>query len=546
MTRTRCRLLRLMVAVLLAIPFAHDALAADQVKTTNGIVEGTGPQSSGVRMFKGIPFAAPPVGGLRWKAPEPVKDWQGVRQATQFGPRCMQQPIFGDMNFRSNGMSEDCLYLNVWTSAASATDKLPVLVYFYGGGFRAGDGSEPRYDGESMARRGIVAITVNYRLAEFGFFAHPELTKESAHHASGNQGLLDQVAALRWVKQNIAAFGGDPAKVTIAGESAGSIAVSALMTSPIARGLFARAIGESGAMIAPTTPPVPLADAERIGTQFAASAGAASLEALRAMSTQQIVDAAAKPGAVRFPAAIDGYFLQAPPVDTFAAGGQAHVPLLVGSNSQENGPRQLLGDDPPTLEGFASAVRRQFTVAADEVLKAYAPSKPEDVEQAATDLASDRFIAYSTWKWMESHGRTGGSPVFYYYYSRPRPAMTAAMGNAVPGLAGGVTRGTGSAANRPPPPRGAAHSAEIEYAMGNLATNTVFAWTPDDFKVSQVMQAYFANFIKAGNPNGAGLPKWQAANDGAEVHRMRIDVEPRLEPETRTPRYRVLEKVYGK
>src|SRR4029077_5819157 len=167
-----------------------------------------------------------------------------------------------------------------------------------------------------------------------------------------------------------------------------------------------------------------------------------------------------------------------------------------------------------TLEGFERAVRRQFTVSVDEVLKAYAASTAEDVEQAATDLASDRFIAYSTWKWMESHGRTGGSPVFYYYYSRPRPAMTAAMGDAVPNLAGGVTRGTGSAANRPPPPRGAAHSAEIEYAMGNLATNTVFAWTPDDFKVSQVMQDYFANFIKTGNPNGAGLPKWQAANDG--------------------------------
>jgi len=458
----------------------------------------------------------------------------------------MQLPIFGDMNFRSNGMSEDCLYLNVWTPAASAADKLPVLVYFYGGGFRAGDGSEPRYDGESMARRGIVALTVNYRLGEFGFFAHPELTAESPQHASGNQGLLDQVAALRWVKQNIAAFGGDPAKVTIAGESAGSIAVSALMASPISNTLFARAIGESGAMIAPTTPPVPLAEAERIGTQFAASAGAASLAALRAMSTQQVVDTAAKPGAVRMPAAIDGYFLKARPVDTFTTGGQAHVPLLVGSNSQENGPRQILGDDPPTVEGFEHAVRRVFTVGADEVLKAYSPAKPEDVEQAATDLASDRFIAYSTWKWMESHGRTGGSPVFYYYYSRPRPAMTAAMGDAVANLAGGVTRGAGSAANRQPPPRGAAHSAEIEYAMGNLATNKVFEWTPDDFKVSRVMQDYFANFIKTGNPNGPGLPKWQAANDGAQVQRMRIDVEPRLELETRTPRYKVLDKVYAK
>ena len=271
---------------------AGDVLAADRVKTTSGVVEGTGRQASGVRMFKGIPFAAPPVGELRWKAPQPVKSWQGVRPATQFGARCMQQPMFGDMNFRSNGMSEDCLYLNVWTPATASADRLPVLVYFFGGGFRAGDGSEPRYDGEAMARRGIVALTVNYRLAEFGFFAHPELTAESPNHASGNQGFLDQTAALQWVKRNIAGFGGDPSQVTIAGESAGSISVSALMVSPVAKTLFARAIGESGAMFGPTIPPVPLADAERIGTQVAASAGASSLEALRALSTQEIVDAA--------------------------------------------------------------------------------------------------------------------------------------------------------------------------------------------------------------------------------------------------------------
>jgi len=231
--RTRAEIRTALTAALFAIGLAGDARAADQVKTTNGMVEGTGPQSSGIRVFRGIPFAAPPVGDLRWKPPQPVADWEGVRAATQFGPRCMQQSVFGDMNFRSNGMSEDCLYLNVWTPAASAADRLPVLVYLYGGGFRAGDGSEPRYDGESMARRGIVAVTVNYRLAEFGFFAHPELTSESAHHASGNQGLLDQAAALEWVKRNIAAFGGDPAQVTVAGESAGSISVSALNAGTI-------------------------------------------------------------------------------------------------------------------------------------------------------------------------------------------------------------------------------------------------------------------------------------------------------------------------
>src|SRR5947209_4525942 len=194
----------------------------DRVKTANGVIQGTGRQASGVRMFKGIPFAAPPTGDLRWRPPQPVKNWDGVREASQFGPRCMQHPIFGDMNFRSNGMSEDCLYLNVWTPAKSANDRLPVLVYFFGGGFVAGDGSEPRYDGESMATKGIVALTVNCRLGVFGFMAHPDLTKESPQHASGNYALLEQYAALHWVRDNIAAFGGDPKKVTIAGGSASS------------------------------------------------------------------------------------------------------------------------------------------------------------------------------------------------------------------------------------------------------------------------------------------------------------------------------------
>jgi len=205
------------------------ALGADRVKVANGTLEGAGPQPSGVRAFKGIPYAQPPVGDQRWRAPQAAKNWTGVREAMQFGPRCMQGSMFGDMVFRSNGMSEDCLYLNVWTPAKSSSEKLPVLVYFFGGGFMAGDGSEPRYDGESMASKGIVALTVNYRLGAFGFMAHPDLTKESPHHGSGNYALLDQNAALQWVQKNIAAFGGDPRRVTIAGESAGSIAVSAQM-----------------------------------------------------------------------------------------------------------------------------------------------------------------------------------------------------------------------------------------------------------------------------------------------------------------------------
>ena len=221
--------------------------ATPQVKTENGILEGV--DESGVKTFKGVPFAAPPVGNFRWREPQPVQRWTGVRKADKFGPRAMQLPIFGDMNFRSDGVSEDCLYLNVWTPAKSGNEKLPVLVYFYGGGFLAGDGSELRYDGESIARKGIVSVTVNYRLGVFGFFAYPELTKESPHHASGNYGLLDQNAALRWVQKNIAAFGGDPKKVTIAGESAASFSVSAQMASPLSKNLIAGAIGESGSLL---------------------------------------------------------------------------------------------------------------------------------------------------------------------------------------------------------------------------------------------------------------------------------------------------------
>src|SRR5437773_3764707 len=248
-------LLLLMLASSIVVAQLNNSLP--RINTANGVLEGV--DESGIKTFKGVPFAAPPVGNLRWREPQPVKNWSGIRKADKFGPRAMQLNVFGDMSFRSDGMNEDCLYLNVWTPAKTGDERLPVLVYFYGGGFVAGDGSEPRYDGERMARKGIVALTVNYRLGVFGFLAHPELTKESPHHASGNYALLDQRAALQWVQTNIAAFGGDPKKVTIAGESAGSIAVSAQMASPLSKHLIAGAIGESGALIAPTLPPVPLA-----------------------------------------------------------------------------------------------------------------------------------------------------------------------------------------------------------------------------------------------------------------------------------------------
>jgi para-nitrobenzyl esterase len=316
------------IAVFFAGSVGVEAFQGNQAKVSCGLLEGTLEAGTGVRAFRGIPFAKPPVGDLRWKPPQLANKWEGVRKANKFGPRAMQRPIFGDMGFRSDGMSEDCLYLNIWTPAKSGKERLPVLVYFYGGGFAAGDGSEGRYDGESMARRGIVAVTVNYRLNVFGFFAHPELTRESGHHASGNYGLLDQAAALRWVHENIGAFCGDPKQVTIAGESAGSISVSAHIASPLSRNLFARAIGESGSLLGTLTP-VPLGQAEQTGLRFATNSGANSLSQLRALPADKLLEATGKPGTPWFGLAVDGLFFPKDPVAVFAAGEQSKVPLLV-------------------------------------------------------------------------------------------------------------------------------------------------------------------------------------------------------------------------
>ena len=517
---------------------AGNNLADNQVSVASGRLAGA-TAASGIHEFKGIPYAAPPVGPRRWQAPQPAQPWKDVRPATQFGPRAMQLPLFGDMNFRSNGVSEDCLYLNVWTGAKASQEKRPVLVYFYGGGFVAGDGSEPRYDGEALAKKGIVTVTVNYRLGVFGFMAHPELTKESPHHASGNYGLLDQQAAIQWVKKNIAAFGGDPAHITIGGESAGSWSVSAQMAAPASKGLIKGAIAESGSLLG--LQPLPtLAQGEQTGVAFGTSLGAGSLAALRALPAQQVLEASGKQGAPRFSPIVDGYFLPKQPTEIFAAGQQAHVPLLVGWNSQEMTYQMVMGPAAPTLDNYRAAMQKLYGDRAAEALKQYPAATDAEVEQAANNLAGDRFIAYSTWKLADAQLQTGGQPVYRYLYARPRPAMTPEMGNATANLAGGVSKGTG-AATPAPPAKGAVHSAEIEYALGNLPTNKVFAWTPDDYKVSEVMQGYFANFIKTGNPNGAGLPTWPAASQqGGQV--LRLDVTTKAEPDQTRARYQFLEQ----
>ncbi|MDB5112614.1 MAG: carboxylesterase, partial [Mucilaginibacter sp.] len=497
-----------------------------QVKITNGILEGTVNDLS-IKSFKGIPFAKPPVGELRWKEPQPAENWQGVRKADQFGNSPMQKKVFSDMIFRSPGISEDCLYLNVWTPAKSFKEKLPVLVYFYGGGFVAGDGSEGRYDGESMARKGIVAITVNYRLGVFGFLAHPGLTKESAHHASGNYGLMDQSAALRWVQQNIAAFGGDPKRVTIGGESAGSMSVSAQMASPLSKNLIAGAIGESGGMINPTGGPISLEQAEKNGVAFAAAVNANSIAALRAIPAADVLEAAAKPGVFRTVATIDGYFLPADLPTIFSKGQQAHVPLLAGWNSTEVGYQNLIGHDEPTPENYTNKVKQIYADKADEVLKLYPGNTQDEVIQSATALASDRFIAYSTWKWIDLQSKTGGKPVYRYLFSKSKPPIVGEASKAASSL-------------------GAPHAFEIEYALGNLGYNKVYDWAPEDHQISATMLQYFANFVKTGNPNGNGLPQWSPITGSDSVPFMNIGIKTAQEKEMHRDRYLFLDHAYMK
>ncbi|HET6432929.1 carboxylesterase/lipase family protein [Dyella sp.] len=496
----RYLLTRRAAAALLALGTCGPAIAqhdTPRVEAGGGLLVGKTASVGGVvvQEFLGIPYAAPPVGALRWKPPQPATGWSEPRDARTFGPRCMQLPLFGDMVFRSRGMSEDCLYLNVWAPAAPADGKRPVLVYFYGGGFLAGDGSEPRYDGAAMAASGLVTVTVNYRLGVFGFLATPALMAESPQHASGNYGLLDQVAALRWVRDNIARFGGDPGHITIAGESAGSISVSALMASPLSKQLIAGAIGESGALITPIAP-APRAVAEATGSAFMEKLQVDSLDALRAMPAQallQATDPKSEP-TLRFAPDIDGYFLPDAPEQIYARGEQAQVPLLLGANSQEGFYTAILHDRSPTPANYRDALDTLFGDKAREALRLYPGATAAEVKRSATALAGDLFIAHSTWRWMALHRQTSNQPVYFYYYARPRPPKR----DPAPG-------------EQPEP--GAVHSGEIEYAMGNLDGNAVYAWSGTDRAVSRTLQGYFAQFVRTGDPNQAGLPAWPPVSD---------------------------------
>jgi para-nitrobenzyl esterase len=513
------------------------------VKATisNGVIEGMYDTKEGIQKYLGIPFAKPPVNDLRWKAPQPPDNWKDVKSTKAFSPRPVQGIVFGDMHSRSQGMSEDCLYLNVWAPATRGQSGLPVLVYFFGGGFVVGDGSEPRYDGGSMAKKGIVTVTVNYRLNIFGFFAHPELSKESSYKASGNYALLDQHAALKWVQQNIHAFGGDPKKVTIAGESAGSIAVSAQLASPLSKGLIAGAIGESGAGINPTLAPVPLAEAEKIGQDFATKAGYKTLAELRALSTREIYEIYSESKRFGFPMVIDNYFMPKSIADSYKSKQHSDVPLLLGWNSSEI-PAIAFMQGPMSDENYVKKVKESYPQDYEEVMKLYPHSNAKEMEWSATSLASDRFISYSTWKWFDLHRKNGSKPVYRYLFSRLRAPL--ADESLTPGLAGGTAR-RGEPAMTMPDPIGAPHAAEIEYFMGNLPIVKDYKWSDEDYTVSETIQNYLANFIKTGNPNGGNLPQWPAAEaQDTTPPVMIIDVTSKAVDATNDARYLFLDKSY--
>jgi len=480
-----------------------------------------------VHAFLGIPYAAPPVGDLRWKPPAAAAKWSGVRKATEFGAHCMQGKVFGDMNFRDAGGSEDCLFLNVWVPAKAAGAKLPVMVWIYGGGFAAGSTSEARQDGTHLAQQGVIVVSMNYRLGVFGFFVHPELAKESGHNAAGNYGLLDQVAALRWVQDNIAAFGGDPGNVTIFGESAGSFSVSAQMASPLSKGLFQKAIGESGgAFFSGGLSFEPLSVREEKDVKaVSAKLGLSTLAELRAVPAQKLLDAFAPPQSqgFDFDPDVDGYFLPEPVPTIFAEGKQSDVPLLAGWNHDEGSFEIVFNPQKPTADSIKANAQKDFGDKAAEFLRLYPADTDERVLRSAQDFAGDRFIAFSTWEWMESQAKTGKQTIYRYRFDLGPPSS-----------------------NPNAPKLGAYHSAEIEYVFGQLDSKAGVPWRAEDRQLSEAMQKYWANFAKNGDPNGPGLPKWPAYSAGEGWPVMFLDAQSGAHKDDMRDRYLFLVGAWAK
>lgn len=454
------------------------------VSTEGGLVSGV--KIGEVTAYKGIPFAAPPVGDLRWKAPQPAKHWDGVRKCDAFSASPMQSKPVPFMVYTSEFLipdapiSEDCLYLNLWTNAKSKADKKPVFVWIYGGGFSSGGSACPIYDGEAMAKKGVIFVSINYRVGVFGFLAHPELTKESDGKASGNYGLLDQVAALEWVKRNIAAFGGDPNNVTIGGQSAGSMSVNCLVASPLAKGLFKGAIAESGSLLVknPVLGSNTLAAAEQEGSKLAEKAGVKTMAEMRAMPAEKVM----KMFQGRFAPLVDGYVLPESVADIFAADKQNHVSLIIGWNGDE------FGGAPKKKDEFIKQAHAKYGSEAETFLRYFPAGTDEQATESQIKLTRDQVFAVSGFKWAGIQSKYSNSPAYVYNFDRKVPAE------------GDMKK------------YGAFHTAEVPYMLDNLRflKNRPFGLT--DHSLAKLMSGYWVNFIKTGNPNGAGLPVWPKYN----------------------------------
>ena len=503
---------------------------AEALRVEGGQIADVTPAISGVRLFRGIPYAAPPVGELRWRKPEPVNAWGGIRKTLEWGPRCMQSNRLGDIDPLNKRMDEDCLYLNVWTSARSPSDKLPVMVWIHGGSNNVGAGSQPDYDGGNLAKKNVVVVTINYRLDVFGFLAHPELTRESGTNTSGNYGLLDQIAALQWVQKNIAAFGGDPNLVTVFGESAGAFDISLLMTSPLAKGLFARAIGESGGALTPIPAfgPKPLRIGEEDGAKFAQTLGASSITELRGKPAQEILQVAIKAPITYGFGVVDGYVVPDHPAKVFAQGKQHDVPLLVGWNVDEGTLfAARLVKWGPDLPSYVDRIRAQFKDQADAVLQLYPPGTSLEQDKATfAALFGDEIISYGGWAWAERAATTATQPTYRYSFTRRPPGAPELSVN--PLTAPGVY-----------------HSAELYYVWNNLQIRD-WPWVAEDRRLAETMTSYWANFAKSGNPNGTGLPQWPAYKPGGAGQVMELGAEIGARGEPHRDRYEFFDRYYRK
>lgn len=500
------------LALLLAALPALAAAATARIDA--GRLEGV--TSGGVDAFEAIPFAAPPIGPLRWREPAPVLPWSGVRPAKAFAPACMQlgASMPGEPHPKT---SEDCLYLNVWRPAVRPAGPLPVMVFIPGGGYTNGATSLPLYWGDRLARRGAVVVTLAYRLGPLGFLAHPELTAQSPHHSSGNYGLMDQAAALGWVRRNIAAFGGDPHRVTIFGQSAGAMSVSMLMSSPLAAGLFQRAIGESGGLFEPLqlAPQYALAVAERDGVAYAKSVGASSLAELQALPAEQLLGGQANK--ISHPV-VEPYALPRSPYEAFVSGRQARVALLVGWNADEA--RSLTELGKVKAASFSEDIRKNFGPLPATLLDAYPHASDVQAVQARADFERDLRFAWDDWSWARLQA-AAEQPVYAYRFEHrpPFPADSVRAG------------------------WGASHFAELWYVFDHLDQET-WRWTPEDRRLADIMAGYWVAFAASGDPNGGGRPAWprfQAA-DGVVL---RLDDSPVAGPPPELATLKALDGVYA-